>query len=272
MEKTIPAAEMRQKVMGSLACTEETKKFIQGIPEGLLCEWFYLCVLDGMPVGDLKRIYAVSTLQEEQKIHMLRQERQKFLRNRYTDTAKIGQELKELHQRVRDSYEESRHLRETLDSSIRQALKSQEESLKHQEHSLQLVVSGKDEIIRERDKKILELRAQLQEWQEKEDKRAASLNNGEENIPASGKPEKAKAAVKEDAPKKRKKPWPFWKDPSKEFIKKYLENEAFTQEQREYLICCLEEGDTAKEIEQYAVPSLSVDMMGRLRKLARKKP
>lgn len=264
MANTISAAEVRQKVMDFLSCPEEEKEFIRSIPEGLLCEWMYLCVLDGMPLADLKRIQKISAISGEQKVHMLRQERQKFLQARYMDGGKINQQIKELHQKVKDAYEESRTLREILDSSIKHIVKTQEESMKHQEHSTQLLLNGKDELIRERDKKILELKAQLREWEEKEEQKKTVQVREEK-----GKEEQEERS--ETIPKRRKRIWPFRRDLSRIFIRKYLENDAYDEDQREFLLHCLEEGDTAEEMEQYAIPALSVAMMERLRKLVKER-
>ena len=76
---------------------------------------------------------------------------------------------------------------------------------------------------------------------------------------------------REMIPKRRKRIWPFGRDLSQIFIRKYLENDAYDEEQREFLLHCLEEGDTAEEMEQYAIPALSVTMMERLRKLVKER-
>ena len=76
---------------------------------------------------------------------------------------------------------------------------------------------------------------------------------------------------REMIPKRRKRIWPFGRNLSRIFIRKYLENDAYDEDQREFLLHCLEEGDTAEEMEQYAIPALSVTMMERLRKLVKER-
>ena len=53
---------------------------------------------------------------------------------------------------------------------------------------------------------------------------------------------------------------------TKKFIEEYIQNDRMNEEQKEYLLQCLEEGLTLKEIEAFASADLPVDIMRRLRR------
>lgn len=55
------------------------------------------------------------------------------------------------------------------------------------------------------------------------------------------------------------------------FISLYFDNPQYQNEQREYLLDCLERGDTLKEIQRFAAPGLSVGHMKRLRQITLQK-
>lgn len=54
---------------------------------------------------------------------------------------------------------------------------------------------------------------------------------------------------------------------TKKFIETYLKNEKLSDDQKEYLLSCLESGMSLKEIEAFFSEDLSVDYMKRLNKL-----
>lgn len=54
---------------------------------------------------------------------------------------------------------------------------------------------------------------------------------------------------------------------AKKFISQYLEDEEMSDEQKEYLLSCMENGVTLREMEKFASPKLSVEQMERLRKI-----
>ncbi len=260
MDETITAVKHHQGVLNQSDCPEEVKNFIHSISDGLLCEWLYICALDGMELEQLKKLNGSPIKDSFKKAIFIQNERQKFLARKYQGNPETLQQMKELRQKVREIHEESRQLRHTVDTSLRDAVKQKEEMAQKQEKSLYNLVGVKNEQIKERDQKITQLQEQLQELT-KQLNEAVSV---EKTIPVENREENG---AHHFSTKKRKWPWATQRDASRTFIKRYLENDAYTKEQREFLIQCLEEGDTVKEMEQYAVPALSVDMMGRLRKL-----
>lgn len=58
---------------------------------------------------------------------------------------------------------------------------------------------------------------------------------------------------------------------TRKFIEKYLNNDKLSDEQKEYLLECLESGMSVKEMDSFASEHLSVDQMKRLSSLYRKR-
>ena len=96
--------------------------------------------------------------------------------------------------------------------------------------------------------------------------------------------EKKEAAFTEENPinniERKKKRWHFFckenkkrgiQDNNNEFIETYLAEDTFNDAQKEFLIQCLEEGDSVQEMKTYASASLTPAMMQRLRQVRKKR-
>ena len=79
---------------------------------------------------------------------------------------------------------------------------------------------------------------------------------------------------------RKKKRWHFFckenkkrgtQDNNNEFIETYLAEDTFNDAQKEFLIQCLEEGDSVQEMKTYASASLTPAMMQRLRQVRKKR-
>jgi len=103
----------------------------------------------------------------------------------------------------------------------------------------------------------------------------------EEKKTAVKEEEKKEAAFTEENPinniERKKKRWHFFnkeekrsKEPDR-FIETYLAGDTFNEAQKEFLIKCLEEGDTVEEMKTYASASLTPAMMQRLRQVRKKR-
>lgn len=106
----------------------------------------------------------------------------------------------------------------------------------------------------------------------------------EEKKTAVKEEEKKEAAFIEEAPvnniERKKKRWRFFckenkkrgiQDNNNEFIETYLAEDTFNDAQKEFLIQCLEEGDSVQEMKTYASASLTPAMMQRLRQVRKKR-
>lgn len=56
MDETITAVKQHQGILNQSRCPEEVKQYVQAIPDGLVCEWLYICALDGMGLEQLKKL------------------------------------------------------------------------------------------------------------------------------------------------------------------------------------------------------------------------
>ena len=54
------------------------------------------------------------------------------------------------------------------------------------------------------------------------------------------------------------------------FIKTVIERDGYTDEQKDYLVSCLEDGDSPDLIAKFASPNLSIDFMRRIRSVAKR--
>lgn len=88
-------------------------------------------------------------------------------------------------------------------------------------------------------------------------------------------PSKKENSVRDITEKKKR--WHFFNKEEKRseepdrFIETYLAGDTFNEAQKEFLIKCLEEGDTVEEMKTYASASLTTAMMQRLRQVRKKR-
>lgn len=157
MDETITAVKQHQGILNQSRCPEEVKQYVQAIPDGLVCEWLYICALDGMGLEQLKKLNEAPVKESLKKAAFIQKERQKFLARKYWKDPETLRQVEELRQRVSELHEESRELRHAVDTSLQEAMKYQEEAARKQETSLYHLIGGKNEQIKERDKKIEEL-------------------------------------------------------------------------------------------------------------------
>ena len=140
-----------------------------------------------------------------------------------------------------------------------------------------------EELIKERDEKIQSLVNEIEQnkktWQTEKktlllqlEEKKSSDDDKEEQKEVPSKKENSVRDVTE-----KKKRWHFFnkeekrsKEPDR-FIETYLAGDTFNEAQKEFLIKCLEEGDTVEEMKTYASASLTPAMMQRLRQVRKKR-
>lgn len=152
-----------------------------------------------------------------------------------------------------------------------------------QRESYQNSLAAKEELIKERDEKIQSLVNEIEQnkktWQT--EKKTLLLQLGEKKSSDDDKeeqkevPSKKENSVRDVTEKKKR--WHFFnkeekksKEPDR-FIETYLAGDTFNEAQKEFLIKCLEEGDTVEEMKTYASASLTPAMMQRLRQVRKKR-
>ena len=154
-----------------------------------------------------------------------------------------------------------------------------------QKESYQSTLASKAELLKDREDKIQSLLSEIEQnksvW---ENEKKDLLLKLEEKKTAVKEEEKKEAAFTEENPinniERKKKRWHFFckenkkrgiQDNNNEFIETYLAEDTFNDAQKEFLIQCLEEGDSVQEMKTYASASLTPAMMQRLRQVRKKR-
>lgn len=260
MDEKITAVAQHRANMANLHLPEEIIKYVESIAEGNVCEWIYLCALDGMTLQMLQKLGKKRAADPFKKVAAIREARREYLSDLYRDNAEVSREVEGLYRQVKDMCKESKELRTAMEGSYAQARKIQADAY-------EMALKSKEETIREREREVAELKRQIEELTEKEvQKEHLKENPGfadqKETVPNFGT---------EELREKEGMLWRFWKNrESKRFIDLYLKGDAYSPEQKEYLLNCYESGMPLRQIEQIASPELSVEIMRRLNSLSKK--
>lgn len=290
----ISARKQHQAVMTWAGCAKETQQFIEKIPDGLLCELLYLCALDGMPLQEIKKMFSHLKGTSREKADIIWKERQRYLQKLYGETSKIAERIESLYQEAKQVFLESKKVQKSVEKHMTYTLDMQKNLLAEQKEANIISLSSKDEVIQEKEKQIQRLEQEVKSLQktetslreenrqirkkllEQETEKAAPIEEKillQKNVdPASQKPEEKANIKNEQEPPCRNGFRDFFrknrrKKESREFIEIFLSDKDYSQEQREYLLRCLEEGDSVREIQQFASSKLTVEQMERMRRM-----
>ena len=201
----------------------------------------------------------------------------------FVPNSEMQKQISELHDKAGKVFQETEELRITLNATLQQTLDIQKNALTEQRESYQNSLAAKEELIKERDEKIQSLVNEIEQnkkiWQTEKktlllqlEEKKSSDDDKEEQKEVPSKKENSVRDVTE-----KKKRWHFFnkeekrsKEPDR-FIETYLAGDTFNEAQKEFLIKCLEEGDTVEEMKTYASASLTPAMMQRLRQVRKKR-
>ena len=236
--------EFQRKVLQEANCTAEMLAYLDEIDDDVFREYYCICALDGMTVEEIRRIDSIAVQDWRVKIKHIKEERLNFLENMFVPNSEMQKQISELHDKAGKVFLETEELRITLNATLQQTLDIQKNALMEQRESYQNSLAAKEELIKERDEKI------------------QSLVNEIEQNKKSWQTEK-KTLLLQLEEKKSKEP--------DRFIETYLAGDTFNEAQKEFLIKCLEEGDTVEEMKTYASASLTPAMMQRLRQVRKKR-
>lgn len=277
--------EFQKKILQEAGCSAEVIAFLDEIEDEVFCEYYCFCFLDGMPIEEVRRIDSVPVQNWKDKIKRIREERTGYLERLFVPDAQVTQQISKLHEKAGRVFKEAEELRDTINTTLKQTLKIQEEALVQQKESYQSTLASKAELLKDREDKIQSLLSEIEQnkavW---ENEKKDLLLKLEEKKTAVKEEEKKEAAfIEEDTVNNRerkKKRWHFFckenkkrgtQDNNNEFIETYLAKDTFNDAQKEFLIQCLEEGDSVQEMKTYASASLTPAMMQRLRQVRKKR-
>lgn len=277
--------EFQKKILQEAGCSAEVIAFLDEIEDEVFCEYYCFCFLDGMPIEEVRRIDSVPVQNWKDKIKRIREERTGYLERLFVPDAQVTQQISKLHEKAGRVFKKTEELRDTINTTLKQTLKIQEEALVQQKESYQSTLASKAELLKDREDKIQSLLSEIEQnkavW---ENEKKDLLLKLEEKKTAVKEEEKKEAAfIEEDTVNNRerkKKRWHFFckenkkrgtQDNNNEFIETYLAKDTFNDAQKEFLIQCLEEGDSVQEMKTYASASLTPAMMQRLRQVRKKR-
>ena len=162
--------EFQKKIMTEAGCGVETMAFLDEITDAVFCEYYYLCALDGMSVEEMREIDSVPIQDWKEKINLIKEKRLNYLEKLFVPNSQMERQIAELHEKAEKVFGETEELKNTLNSTLTETLKMQKEALSAQKQSFQNVITAKEEIIKERDRKIQDLLTELEgnkiAWQE----------------------------------------------------------------------------------------------------------
>ena len=268
--------EARTAILKQMNVSEDTIAFLESIDVPLLKEWSYLCCADGMARQTIESLCRQAKSNKAGASETFLKEREKHLRLQYENNLELKDRFEKLRSEVEAMYKRASGVETALDETIKKTLRDKDELVGK-------LIEEKDAAIRNRDRQIENLTARIRELEEKQrtvEKTAAAIL--EEKKEAEEKEEEILPGREDPTPLPVLTPGPIFtpvfkgrrpslfqrRDRSAEqFIREYMENDSYSEEQKDFLIRCLEQGDTVEFIRKYARPSLSVERMLWLRDL-----
>lgn len=232
---------------------------LEGIEDWHIREWTYICAVDGMPAEALKDL-ADSGASATQ----IRKARLDYLRGICVQTDTLQSSLEDLQKEVKEACRENKEVRRSIEDGLEDALKKQAQAQAE-------TIQTKDDMIALLRNRISELEKQagMQQPEDTEGEREASYKKlhmvktvetqeGAGTGKSFPKADRVKASILSSFRKSQD---------TKKFIERYIKNENMDEMQKDFLLDCLEEGMSIKEIDLFAAPGLSVDVMRRLKQL-----
>lgn len=225
----------------------ENLKVLEKVSDWITREWLYVCALDGM---DIKQI---SESDGQLTVKQIRMKREEYFREKFGNSKDLYDNLEQLQHEVEKTCKENRQVKKAVLEMLEKGNQNSREQQKEQE-----------EILREKEEEIRGLNEQLREIREKQ-----ARDRKEEEKDAGGGCSHGKAETEKFSFRLflRKVQGKRQTADVKKFIQNYIEDERYSSAQIEYMLRCMEEGMKIKDIEKFAIPGASVDLMKRLRNL-----
>lgn len=230
------------KVAKEFGLKETESEFLKKITDWKTREWYLICIIDGMPLDDLLIMAKAAA-----NIDKVKKARIETWRKKVSKTDQLNKSVLRLQEEVSTVCKESQEIKKVISENIEQAMQQQ---AKAQADTL----AAKDEIISMLERKVATLEDNERLYRNSVQKK---MDTGNENQPT-----------------KTFKGWFFSSKKvgdTNRFIKTYLKDDKYSSEQKNYLIECIEEGMSLKEIQAFASPNIDVITMKRLKDMVLKK-
>lgn len=201
-------------------------------------EWLYVCALDQIPGAELQAM-------KPQGLKKIQDIRAQFLKQKFQDLKEIQTQLNALQKQMEEGKEKQETVLSRLQAEVLQILQ-------YLEQEKQTLKEWEEEWLEER-------RKYKEQFQQME------INRMEE--------EKSWSLWNRLWKKKQWKTQLHRKQAQMDqFVKQVLEEEKFSQEQKSYLLDCLEQGEEMEEVLYLAKSCLSVEQMERIKQLLSEHP
>lgn len=264
MEGKTSAVMHNNYMMKKLGVKPEIIAMVEKEEKPLVYGWMYLCAIDGMPEDQMKILSEFPDTDPARKIEDIRSRRLKFLSEKFGNNIGLNRKIDEMEKTVEKV---SRDANETIDrfhkinaeriADLRGQIQLTERLMSATIEEKEKTIQDKAERIRMLEEEVRELQSKLKE---SEDRKTAEQEEAEQtNRECMDKLDTISYDYSPLRSFLRR-----WKREDKKFIEKYLEDDRYSEEQREFLLKCFEAGMSVKELEQFASPGIDVGLMKRL--------
>lgn len=285
--------EHQLAIAKSMKVDEDTIEVLAKVEEWQIREMLYVCALDGMGTDQIKKL-----AEDKASVLQIKKAQLDFYMEKCVQTDPLQRNLESLEQEVKRVCKESRDVRNSIEAGL-------DEALKKQAAAQEEAIRSKDQVIEILQSQMKELQCRNQALQDAMGGQAHGKDavRGYQELPAAREEasfpdsgtEDSRHSVsegqgtgsgrEEDDGSVREKTghgirglWPadrikgiFCSHKKKaytsRFVERYLKDGNLSEEQKDYLLECLEEGVPLDVIEKIAVPGIPVETMERLRRL-----
>ncbi|MDO4977651.1 MAG: hypothetical protein Q4E53_10360 [Eubacteriales bacterium] len=265
-------------IMANLNVSDAARKLLQPLPPCHAREYLYMLAFNGMPADGIKRTKdAVTGQKADVQIAGIKREYSSFMKKLFTDNADLSKKIDQIHASASSVVEQNKEYQSLVIANFQATVKSLEASAANFKESYHLMMEEKNQQIRDKQAIIDDLTKKLEETEQEMETTIQKISKkNEELLRKLGEDDGSNRKKQEVNTKKKKGFFSRNKEEVAEnevdhFIKQYLTNSEFQEEQKDYLMKCLEDGDSLEDIKKWAIPSISVPMMERLRKVYKEK-
>lgn len=244
---------------GILEILEQTEDWI-------VREWIYICALEGMNEKQLKELQTAS-------VRKIQKNRREFLQEKFSSAdGTLQKEVEQLQLEVQQVAKDSRDVRRAIEEGLKDALEKQAAAQEEALRATKSLLNVKEQEVQDLKKKNESLICKIRQIEQEsvcpketnEEKMETQTIEREESTGGYGKKEKQEFSLPGFLFRRKK------ESEIRKFIETYLQGTSFNEEQKEYLLQCLEEGMSVKAVEKFAIPGIDVSMMQRLKQLQQK--
>lgn len=238
------------QIAKAMGIKQEVINFLDKVPDWKRRQWYFFLAQDSYPLSEL-----LTMEKEKWSEDKIKKQRIDYLKQRLINLEPFARRVSDLQREVQETMTESRETRNLIANSLDALLEKQAQT--------------QAETIAAQNEQIRMLKEQLanQNGQQRQGGEVTYHYEREQDHrkPQSPMHKEMTGSEKGGTGKGR---FAFWrKDPTQEFVQTFLKESTYSPEQVDFLLSCHEEGLSRKEIEQFADPNLSIEVMQRLKQM-----